>query len=87
MSVMTELQDFIADEITRGRPIGEVGPDEDLLARGIIDSLAVTQLLDFVCERYGLSVGIDELVPANFQNLRAIEAFILRKRGVASAAR
>jgi|1186.fasta_scaffold629202_2 acyl carrier protein len=82
MSVMTELQEFIADEITHGRAIGEIGPDDDLLAQGIIDSLGVTMLLEFVYERYGVNVGVDELVPANFQNLRAIEVFLERKRGV-----
>jgi acyl carrier protein len=82
MSVMTELQDFIVDEVTVGRQIGEIGPDDDLLAQGIIDSLGVTQLLEFVHERYGVAVGDDELVPQNFQNVRAIEGFIARKRGV-----
>ena len=81
MSVMAELQDFIVDEITLGRAIGPVGPDDDLLANGIIDSLGVSQLLEFVHDRYGVDVGDDDLVPANFQNVRAIEAFIARKGG------
>ena len=78
---MTELQDFILDEITPGRAITAIGPDDDLLARGIIDSLGVTQLLAFVKERYGIAVGAEDLVPRNFHNVRAIEALIVRKLG------
>ena len=80
MSVMAELQDFILEEITPGRAIAAIGPDEDLLARGIVDSLGVTQLIEFLRERYGVAVGPEDLVPGNFHNVRAIEALIARKR-------
>jgi acyl carrier protein len=80
MSVMTDLQEFILEEITPGRAIIAIGPDDDLLAHGIIDSLGVTQLVDFVCDRYGVTVGTEDLVPGNFHNVRAIEALIARKR-------
>jgi acyl carrier protein len=81
VSVMTELQDFILDEMTPGRAIVAIEPDDDLLARGIVDSLGVTQLLAFLRERYDVAVGAEDLVPANFHNVRAIEALIARKRG------
>jgi acyl carrier protein len=80
MSVMTDLQEFILEEITTGRAVIAIGPDDDLLARGIIDSLGVTQLVDFVCDRYGVTVDAGDLVPDNFHNVRAIEALIARKR-------
>jgi acyl carrier protein len=77
----TELLDFIADEIVPGRRLGDVRPDDDLLASGIVDSLGVTQLVTFVQDRYGIRVADGDLDPANFRNVLAIEAFIVRKRG------
>jgi acyl carrier protein len=77
----TELLDFIVDEIVHGRALTGVGPDDDLLASGIVDSLGVTQLVTFVQDRYGIRVVDGDLDPANFRNVRAIEAFIARKRG------
>ena len=57
-----------------------IAEDDDLLAGGIIDSLGVTQLLAFLEERFGIRVADDELTPANFRTLAAIEAFIACKQ-------
>jgi acyl carrier protein len=80
MSVSTELTSFIETEITPGRAFGVLDPDDDLLSRGIIDSLGVAQLLSFIEERFGVAVGEDDLVPANFKTISSIESFITRKR-------
>jgi acyl carrier protein len=80
MSVSTELTTFIETEITPGRALGPLDPEEDLLSRGIVDSLGVAQLMSFIEQRYGVHVGEDDLVPSNFQTVRSIEGFITRKR-------
>lgn len=80
MSVTAELQDFIVSEITPGRGIESVGVEEDLLQRGIVDSLGVRILTAFLEERYGVSVGAEDLVPANFQTVACIQALVERKR-------
>jgi acyl carrier protein len=80
MSVTAELEAFIVDEVALGRGMRAIAPDEDLLARGLIDSLGVTQLVAFLEERYAIRVGDDELVPANFQSLARLETFVAGKR-------
>jgi acyl carrier protein len=79
-----ELQAFILDELTPGRAIGVIEPDDDLLSRGIIDSLGVMALVEFVEGRYGVKVGPDDLLPGNFRDLRSLEAFIERRRNGAA---
>jgi acyl carrier protein len=80
MSVTSELEAFIVDEITLGRGIREIEPDEDLLSRGIIDSLGVTQLVEFLEDRFGIVVTDEDLTPANFQTLNSIDAFVTCKQ-------
>jgi acyl carrier protein len=80
MTVTTDLQSFILEELTPGRGIAAIAPDDDLLARGIIDSLAVMALVEFLEERYGVRVGTEDLQPGNFRDVHAIEAFIERRR-------
>lgn len=80
MRVTAELEAFIVDEVAGGRGIASIAPDEDLLARGVIDSLGVTQLVAFIEDRFAIRVVDEELTPANFQSLEHIEAFIARKR-------
>lgn len=51
-----------------------------LLAQGIIDSTGVLELVSFVENRFGIAVQDDELVPANFDSLAALSAYVERKR-------
>ena len=85
MSVEAELEAFVLEEIALGRGLRAIDRDEDVLARGIVDSLGVTQLVGFVEDRYGIQVSDDDLVPANFQTLARIAEFVERKRAGAGA--
>jgi acyl carrier protein len=80
VGVAAEVEAFIIEEITLGRGIPAIAEDDDLLAGGIIDSLGVSQLLAFLEERFGIRVADDELTPANFRTLAAIEAFVACKQ-------
>jgi acyl carrier protein len=80
MTVRAELEAFIVDEIALGRGIGSIAPEEDLLARGVIDSLAVTQLVAFLEERFSIRIGDEELIPENLKSLARMEQFVVRKR-------
>jgi acyl carrier protein len=81
VSVATDVEQFIVGELTQGRGIDSVAPDEDLLASGIVDSHGVMEMVAFLEGRYGISVSDDDLTPENFQSLSSVEAFVARKRG------
>ena len=54
--------------------------DDQELFPGIIDSLGVMELADFVEQTYGVQIGEDELMADNFLTLSAIAALVERKR-------
>jgi len=60
--------------------IESVADDESLLERGIIDSLTMQDLLMRLEERYDVTIEDDELMPENFESLRAIASFLALKR-------
>ena len=76
VDVSTELEAFIVEEVALGRELAAIAPDDDLLSGGILDSLGVTQLVTFLEDRFGIRITDDELTPANFRTLAAIEAFV-----------
>jgi acyl carrier protein len=76
VDVSTELEAFIVEEVALGRGLATIAPDDDLLSGGILDSLGVTQLVTFLEDRFGIRITDDELTPANFRTLAAIEAFV-----------
>jgi acyl carrier protein len=76
MSVRNEVGEFISSELLVGRDAGPPAPDDDLLAKGLVDSHGVMELVAFIEERYGITVPDEDLTPENFQNLVRIEEFV-----------
>jgi acyl carrier protein len=85
--VQRELHDFIVTELAAGAGRDSIGADEDLIQRGIVDSLGVQQLLDFCQSRYGIRVDDADLVPENFKTVRGLAAYVERKQAEAPASR
>jgi acyl carrier protein len=83
MSVSADIEQFILSELTQGRGITEIDPQENLLSKGIVDSHGVMELVGFLEERYGITVGDEDLAPENFESVASIEAFVERKNGQA----
>jgi acyl carrier protein len=79
-AVERELHEFIAGELVSADAAPPIGPEEDLIKRGIVDSLGVTQLVDFCESHYGITVTDEDLIPANFQTVRRLAEYVERKR-------
>jgi acyl carrier protein len=80
MSVTAEVERFIVSELSQGRGITTIHPEENLLAKGIVDSHGVMELVTFLEERYGIQIGDDDLTPENFESVARIEEFVASKR-------
>jgi acyl carrier protein len=74
MADIDQLRDFIRKQFLFDET-ADLG-DADPLFPDVIDSLGVMEVVDFVEERYGVSIGDDELLVANFASLQAISALI-----------
>ena len=81
MSVSADIEQFILSELTQGRGITKIDPQENLLSKGIVDSHGVMELVGFLEERYGIAVGDEDLSPENFESVASIEAYVQRKNG------
>ena len=82
MNIEAVVERFIRDELIRGDRSDALDPDESLISRGILDSLALLKLIIFIEERFDLKVNDGEVVPANFETPSRIKAFIESKKGV-----
>lgn len=50
-----------------------------LLEEGILDSLGVLELVNFLQDEHGVPIEDEELVPENFASVNAIAAFVETK--------
>jgi len=79
MSILEDLEKFLLTEIAVDLGKKSLGPDEDLLERGIIDSLGIMKLVLFMEETYGIVVADEEIVPENFQTPNNMVKFVEQK--------
>ena len=80
MDIRQEIHDYLVTELASERE--SFGPDENLLAQGIIDSMGILSLVSFMEARFGIRTSDDDMVPENFETLEALRAFVERKRSV-----
>ena len=69
------LRGFITDEILN-RPDFVLGDEDDLLTSGLVDSLGVVSLVNFIEEETGLDVPPEDVTLENFLSIRAIDAYV-----------
>jgi acyl carrier protein len=53
--------------------------DASFLETGVVDSLGVMELVMFVEERFGIDIQDRDVVPANFDSISRLSAFIRSK--------
>jgi acyl carrier protein len=78
--IAKKISGFITDNLLLGRPV-DVAGTPSFLDAGIIDSTGVLELVQFLEETWGFSVHDQEMVPANLDSLKNLEAFVSRKLG------
>jgi acyl carrier protein len=83
--VIARVRTFIQENFLYMRPNFEVGTDDRLLEQGIIDSMGVLDLLNFLEEAFGVRVADDELTEENLGTLRGIGRFVSAKQHAVGA--
>ncbi|MEV0323080.1 acyl carrier protein [Streptomyces sp. NPDC050658] len=76
MQYAEQIKEFLAAELPAGASTAELDPDLDLLEHGVLDSLGVLQLIDWICDRYGVRRDGVEVELEDIQSIRAIDSFI-----------
>jgi acyl carrier protein len=83
MSIEETIRDFIGREILYSGEGFTYSDDVSFLEEGIIDSMAVMDLVAFIDKQFGVHAEPPEIVPENFDSVQRLAAFIRRKKGTA----
>ena len=54
--------------------------EASLLESGIVDSLGILEIVNYLVESHGINIDEDDLIPDNFNSIRSIAELILKKR-------
>jgi acyl carrier protein len=61
--------------------------DTDLVGSGVLDSLALVELLAQLEETFDVTISIEDLELENFRSIASIAGFVVRRTAVAEAGR
>jgi acyl carrier protein len=81
VSTSEEVRSYILSVHLPGENPDMLSNDDDLLDMGILDSMAIMQLVDHLEKQYGITIPTEEIDPANFESINALVAFIDKQRG------
>jgi acyl carrier protein len=74
--VKNVINDYISSELVRDTELLPLADDTSLLESGILDSLSLLQLVVFLEEHFGITVGDADLLPENFASVNTICAYL-----------
>ena len=75
MGKKTMLMGYIKAEFLRGRH-DNLTENDDLLNSGILNSLAIVQLVAYIEEQLGIEVPAEDVVYQNFQSVTSLSAYL-----------
>jgi acyl carrier protein len=67
---------FLAEQVLGDDGVRRIGPDDNLLKMGVLNSLTLTHLIVYLEEQLGIQVPPSEFDPQNFQSVRAICRYV-----------
>lgn len=68
----------ILNEVKPTRDLSDV---QDIIEGGYLDSFELMSLIALLGESFGVEIGIDEIVPENFNSVAAMVAMVERLQG------
>lgn len=74
-----EIREFLRQNAAAG-DVGEFGDEDSLLELGVIDSVAMVDLIAHLESTYGITIDEDEMVPENFRSVAAIVRYVGEKQ-------
>lgn len=76
----TAIRQFLVDDVFYDRDLKNLGPEDSLLARGLLDSLSILKTVTFCEEQFGVTIPDEDVLPDHFESVRAIARLVERVR-------
>ncbi len=75
--IKNDILDYLKDNSFMDTNIG-LEDNDSLTQNGIMDSIGLLELMDYICEKYAIEVPEDMLTPENFDSLQGITNLIVK---------
>ena len=83
--IETIIRDHILHEVLYDKELGDLGAEDSLLETELLDSIAIMQIVAFCEQVFDIDIPEEELLPDNFENIRAIARVVERRLAMKAA--
>lgn len=83
--ILTSTRAFVFENYLYARPDYPLGPNDSLLSNGVIDSMGVIEMVDFIRDQFGVDVRDEDITEENFGTLTSIAAYVQSAQRAAAA--
>lgn len=84
-AVAHRTRSYIRKNFLYTRPDFELADDAQLLEAGIIDSMGIMELIEFVEDSFGIQIDDEEITEENLGTVAAISGYVSGKLNVTAA--
>lgn len=77
--VLAQIREFVQREFLYMRPGVVLSDDDSLMKSGVVDSMGVLEVMQFLSDTFDVSPSDEEITEENLGSLRFIARFVLRK--------
>jgi acyl carrier protein len=85
-SIEEEVRRFLTENFPLSTDGFSLSGSDSLLESGVIDSVGVLELIEFIESSYGVQIPDSEVLPENLDSIDAITRYVGTKRTAARAA-
>jgi acyl carrier protein len=75
------IRSFVIENFLFGEPDAQLSNEDSFLENGLVDSMGILTLVEFVKDKYTISIEDEEIVPDNWDSVHRIAAFVQNKLG------
>lgn len=77
----TTIRTFLVEDVFYDRDLKDLKPDDSLLAKGLLDSMSILKTVTFCEEQFGITIPDEDVLPDNFESVKAIAQLVERVKG------
>ncbi len=77
----SSIREFLIHEVFYDKDLQNLGADESLLGRGLLDSLSILKIVTFCEESFDITIPDTDVLPDHFDSIRAIGRLVEQRRG------
>jgi acyl carrier protein len=83
--IIMRVRGFVEENFLYMHSNFQLGDDDRLLEKGVIDSMSIVEMIAFIEREFGVNAMEEEISEANFGSLAGIGRFVTEKQSVLAA--